>query len=78
MKVIFDGAAPIQKRVAAYLIVMKDPQLSELAQLVAALPETENCQTMSFVNSHISNILSSTSSETKELVEIFIHFNILS
>uniref|UniRef100_A0A672QQP3 Apolipoprotein B-100-like n=1 Tax=Sinocyclocheilus grahami TaxID=75366 RepID=A0A672QQP3_SINGR len=69
MKVIFDGAAPIQKRVAAYLIVMKDPQPSELAQLVAALPKNENCQAMSFVNSHISNIRSSTASETKELRE---------
>uniref|UniRef100_A0A8C1HQV8 Apolipoprotein Bb, tandem duplicate 1 n=1 Tax=Cyprinus carpio carpio TaxID=630221 RepID=A0A8C1HQV8_CYPCA len=67
MKVIFDEAAPIQKRVAAYLIVMKDPQPSELAQLVAALPKNENCQAMSFINSHISNILSSTASETKEL-----------
>uniref|UniRef100_A0A8C1M594 Apolipoprotein Bb, tandem duplicate 1 n=2 Tax=Cyprinus carpio TaxID=7962 RepID=A0A8C1M594_CYPCA len=69
MKVIFDAAAPIQKRVAAYLIVMKDPQPSELAQLVAALPKNENCQAMSFINSHISNILSSTASETKELRE---------
>uniref|UniRef100_A0A671N175 Apolipoprotein B-100-like n=1 Tax=Sinocyclocheilus anshuiensis TaxID=1608454 RepID=A0A671N175_9TELE len=69
MKVIFDGATPIQKRVAAYLMVMKDPQPSELAQLVAALPKNENCQAMSFVNSHISNILSSTASETKELKE---------
>ncbi|XP_048062834.1 apolipoprotein B-100-like [Megalobrama amblycephala] len=67
MKVIFDAAAPIPKRIAAYLIVMKDPQPSELAQLVAALPKNENCQAMSFVNSHISNILSSTASETKEL-----------
>ncbi|XP_067240096.1 apolipoprotein B-100-like [Chanodichthys erythropterus] len=67
MKVIFDAAAPIPKRIAAYLIVMKDPQPSELAQLVAALPKNENCQAMSFVNSHISNIQSSTAPETKEL-----------
>ncbi|XP_005160686.1 apolipoprotein Bb, tandem duplicate 1 isoform X1 [Danio rerio] len=67
MKVIFDKAAPIQKRVAAYLIVMKDPQPTELAQLVAALPNNKNCQAMSFVNSHLRNILSSTTSETGEL-----------
>ncbi|XP_050993857.1 apolipoprotein Bb, tandem duplicate 1 [Labeo rohita] len=67
MKVIFDTAAPVQKRVAAYLIVMKDPQPSELAQLVAALPKNKNCQAMSFVASHISNILSSTAPDTKEL-----------
>ncbi|XP_067273720.1 apolipoprotein B-100-like [Pseudorasbora parva] len=69
MKVILDAAAPVPKRIAAYLIVMKDPQPSELAQLVAALPTNENCQAMSFVNSHISNILSSTAPETKELRE---------
>ncbi|XP_077076182.1 apolipoprotein Bb, tandem duplicate 1 [Siphateles boraxobius] len=69
MKVIFDATAPIPKRIAAYLIVMKDPQPSELAQLVAALPKNENCQAMSFVTSHISNILSSTAPETKELRE---------
>lgn len=66
MKVIFDKAAPIQKRVAAYLIVMKDPQPSELTQLVAALPNYKNCQAMSFVNSHLRNILSSTTPETEE------------
>ncbi|XP_048062837.1 apolipoprotein B-100-like [Megalobrama amblycephala] len=69
MKVIFDAAALIPKRIAAYLIVMKDPQPSELAQLVAALTKNENCQAMRFVNSHISNILSSTASEAKELRE---------
>ncbi|KAG1964004.1 apolipoprotein B-100 [Pimephales promelas] len=69
MKVIFDAAAPVPKRIAAYLIVMKDPQPSELAQLVDTLPKNENCQAMSFVNSHISNILSSTAPQTKELRE---------
>jgi len=78
MKVIFDAAAPVPKRIAAYLIVMKDPQPSELAQLVDALPKNENCQAMSFVNSHISNILSSTAPQTKKLVELYMHFNILS
>ncbi|XP_051510342.1 apolipoprotein B-100-like [Myxocyprinus asiaticus] len=67
MQVLLDEAAPIQKRVAAYLIVMKDPQPSELAHLIAALPNNNKVQVMSFVNSHLNNILSSTAPETKDL-----------
>ncbi|XP_030628767.1 apolipoprotein B-100 isoform X1 [Chanos chanos] len=67
MQVLLDGAAPLQKRVAAYLILMKDPQPAELAQLAAALPAEENIQAKSFVISHVTNILSSTAPETTEL-----------
>ncbi|XP_056150905.1 apolipoprotein B-100-like [Lampris incognitus] len=67
MQVLLDSANPLQKRVAAYLILMKDPQASELAQLVAALPAEQDQQAKSFVISHITNILSSTEPETQEL-----------
>ncbi|XP_051954733.1 apolipoprotein Bb, tandem duplicate 1 [Xyrauchen texanus] len=67
VKVLLDEAAPIQKRVAAYLIVMKDPQPSELANLVAALSNNNKDQAMSFVNSHLNNFLSSTAPGTKDL-----------
>ncbi|XP_076129303.1 apolipoprotein B-100-like [Alosa pseudoharengus] len=67
MQVLLDGAAPLQKRVAAYLVLMKDPQPSELSQLAAALPIEENQQAKSFVISHVTNILSSTAPETQEL-----------
>ena len=68
MQVLLDGAAPLQKRVAAYLVLMKDPQPSELSQLAAALPVEDNQQAKSFVISHVTNILSSTAPETQEYV----------
>ncbi|XP_074541970.1 apolipoprotein B-100-like [Halichoeres trimaculatus] len=67
MQVLLDGTSPIQKRVAAYLVLMKDPQPSELAQLAAALPVEQDNQAKSFVISHVTNILSSTEPETLEL-----------
>ncbi|CAJ1077021.1 apolipoprotein B-100-like [Xyrichtys novacula] len=67
MQVLLDSESPMQKRVAAYLVLMKDPQPSELAQLAAALPNEPNDQAKSFVISHVTNILSSTEPETQEL-----------
>lgn len=66
MQALLDKAASVQKRIAAYLILIKDPQPAELEQLVAALPHEENLQVKSFVTSHLTNILSSTAQETKE------------
>lgn len=66
MQVLLDGASPMQKRVAAYLVLMKDPQPTELAQLAGALPNEQDTQVKSFVISHITNILSSTEPETLE------------
>uniref|UniRef100_A0A8C7PEG7 Vitellogenin domain-containing protein n=1 Tax=Oncorhynchus mykiss TaxID=8022 RepID=A0A8C7PEG7_ONCMY len=60
MQVLLNGASPLQKRVAAYLVLMKDPQPAELAQLAAALPIEEDQQGKSFVISHLTNILEST------------------
>lgn len=61
---LFDGASPLQKRIAAFLVLMKDPLPSELAQLVAALPTEQDVQLKSFVNSYVSNVLSSIAPET--------------
>ncbi|CAL8315641.1 unnamed protein product [Lota lota] len=69
MQVVLDSASPLQKRIAAYLVLMKDPQPSELAQLVASLPNDQDQQARSFVISHITNILSSTVPENKKLRE---------
>ncbi|XP_054474008.1 apolipoprotein Bb, tandem duplicate 1 [Anoplopoma fimbria] len=69
MQVLLDSASPMQKRVAAYLVLMKDPQPTELAQLVDALPNEQDKQVKSFVISHITNIVSSTEPETQELRE---------
>ncbi|XP_077096392.1 apolipoprotein B-100-like [Siphateles boraxobius] len=67
MHAVLDRAASVQKRVAAYLILMKNPTPAELAQLAAALLVEENPQVKSFITSHISNILSSTAPETMDL-----------
>uniref|UniRef100_A0A8P4GC27 Vitellogenin domain-containing protein n=1 Tax=Dicentrarchus labrax TaxID=13489 RepID=A0A8P4GC27_DICLA len=67
MQVLLDSASPMQKRIAAYLVLMKDPQPTELAQLANALPNEQDQQVKSFVISHITNILSSTVPETQEL-----------
>ncbi|XP_039527523.1 apolipoprotein B-100-like isoform X2 [Pimephales promelas] len=67
MRAVLDRAASVQKRVAAYLILMKNPTPAELAQLAAALLGEENPQVKSFIISHISNILSSTAPETLDL-----------
>ncbi|XP_059212875.1 apolipoprotein B-100-like [Centropristis striata] len=67
MQVLLDGASPMQKRVAAYLVLMKDPLPTELSQLADALPNEQDKQAKSFVISHLTNILSSTEPETAEL-----------
>ncbi|XP_027140083.1 apolipoprotein B-100 [Larimichthys crocea] len=67
MQVLLDSASPMQKRVAAYLVLMKDPQSTELAQIADALLNEQDKQVKSFVISHITNILSSTEPETQEL-----------
>ncbi|XP_068593408.1 apolipoprotein Bb, tandem duplicate 1 isoform X2 [Cebidichthys violaceus] len=69
MQVLLDSTSPMQKRIAAYLVLMKDPQSTELAQLADALPNEQDNQVKSFVISHITNILSSTEPETQELRE---------
>lgn len=66
MQVLLDSASPMQKRIAAYLVLMKDPEATELAQVVDALPREQDKQVKSFVISHITNILSSTEPETQE------------
>ncbi|XP_069371734.1 apolipoprotein B-100-like [Paralichthys olivaceus] len=67
MQVLLDGTSPLQKRLAAYLVLMKNPQPSELFQLADALPIEQDQQAKSFVISHITNILSTTEPETKQL-----------
>ncbi|XP_051951592.1 apolipoprotein B-100-like [Xyrauchen texanus] len=80
LHVVLDRAAPIQKRVAAYLILMKNPESAELAQLATALHAEENLQAKSFFISHITNILSFTTPETLEfrqkVAEAFVDNNI--
>lgn len=56
----------MQKRLAAYLILMRNPQESDLEMVKKLLNQEQNVQVKAFVSSHIYNIISSTDSETKE------------
>lgn len=69
MQVLLDSTSPKQKRIAAYLVLMKDPQPTELAQLVDVLPKEQDQQVRSFVDSHMINILTTTEPETEEYVK---------
>nr|XP_015802908.2 apolipoprotein B-100 [Nothobranchius furzeri] len=57
----------VQKRLAAYLILMKDPQDSDFEMVKNFLSQEQNVQVKAFVSSHVYNIISSTDSETKKL-----------
>ncbi|XP_049613243.1 apolipoprotein Bb, tandem duplicate 1 [Syngnathus scovelli] len=67
IQVVLDNGSPVQKRIAAYLVLMKNPMPSELLRLATALPTEQDTQFKSFVVSHITNILSSTDPKTEEL-----------
>lgn len=69
MQVLLATTSPIQKRIAAYLVLMKDPQPTELAQFVHVLTREKDQQLRSFVESHLINIISSTEPETAAYVK---------
>ncbi|KAM9354956.1 apolipoprotein B-100-like [Pholidichthys leucotaenia] len=57
----------VQKRLAAYLVLMRNPEDSDTEMVKKLLTQEQNVQIKSFVSSHIYNIISSTDSETQEL-----------
>ncbi|KAM4521771.1 apolipoprotein B-100-like [Odontesthes bonariensis] len=59
----------VQKRLAAYLILMRDPQDSDIEMVEKLLKQEQNEQIKAFVSSHVYNIISSTDAETKKLGE---------
>ncbi|KAM9798131.1 apolipoprotein B-100-like [Neosynchiropus ocellatus] len=59
----------VQKRLAAYLMVMKDPQDSDIEMVKKLLKQEQNGQVKSFVSSHIYNIMTSTHGDAKMLGE---------
>lgn len=65
-----DSSSPVQKRVAAYLMLMKDFRPTELGPLLSVLGTEENPQFRSYVESHLSNIVSSTDPEKEEYARI--------
>ncbi|XP_077444059.1 apolipoprotein B-100-like [Stigmatopora argus] len=57
----------VQKRLAAYLILMRNPQNSEIEMVKKILKQEQNEQVKSFVTSHVYNIISSTDPDTQML-----------
>lgn len=70
MRVLMDSITPMQKRVAAYLVLMKDPRPAEFTPLVDVVFRENNLQFRSFVESHLINIVSTTEPETEEYGKI--------
>ncbi|GAA6228828.1 apolipoprotein B-100-like [Lates japonicus] len=59
----------VQKRLAAYLILMRNPQDSDMEIVKKLLNQEQNMQIKAFVTSHVYNIISSTDSETQKIGE---------
>lgn len=64
----------VQKRLAAYLILMKKPEASDLEVVKKILTQDQNVQVKSFVASHVYNIIHSKDPEIQEYVTQFISF----
>ncbi|XP_007516840.2 apolipoprotein B-100 [Erinaceus europaeus] len=52
-------AAPTEKRLAAYLVLMSGPSQSDISTVTQLLPREQNQQVKNFVASHMANILNS-------------------
>ncbi|KAM4600709.1 apolipoprotein B-100-like [Polymixia lowei] len=57
----------VQKRLAAYLILMRNPEHSDFEMVKKMLKQEQNMQVKAFVTSHIHNIISSTDPDTQKL-----------
>lgn len=55
LEVFQDAESPVEKRIAAYLILMKDSEQSSVRGIVKSLQKTRDQQLRSFVVSHLMN-----------------------
>ncbi|XP_043918557.1 apolipoprotein B-100 [Protopterus annectens] len=69
VQAFLDGQSPAEKRLAAYLILMKNPSSSDLSKVTKSLLEEKNGQVKNFVASHITNIIESKELPLQELKE---------
>ncbi|XP_036398917.1 apolipoprotein B-100 isoform X2 [Megalops cyprinoides] len=65
LQVFQDAESPVQKRVAAYLMLMKNVETADLPQVMNTLMTEQDEHVKSFVASHIANILNSKDPETQ-------------
>ncbi|XP_023475214.2 apolipoprotein B-100 [Equus caballus] len=59
LQTFLDDASPGDKRLAAYLMLMRSPSQSDINKITQLLPREQNEQVKNFVASHIANILNS-------------------
>ncbi|XP_053300638.1 apolipoprotein B-100 [Pleuronectes platessa] len=57
----------VQKRLAAYLVLMRNPQPSDIEMLKKLIKQENNVQVKSFVTSHVYNIITSADPQTQKL-----------
>uniref|UniRef100_A0A8D0R7F0 Vitellogenin domain-containing protein n=1 Tax=Sus scrofa TaxID=9823 RepID=A0A8D0R7F0_PIG len=72
LQTFLDNVSPGEKRLAAYLMLMRAPSQSDINKVTQLLPGEKNEQVKNFVASHLANILHSEESyiqELKKLVE---------
>ncbi|XP_023566702.1 apolipoprotein B-100 [Octodon degus] len=59
LETFVDSTSPVEKRLAAYLMLMRTPSQPDISKIIQLLPQEENEQVKNFVASHIANILNS-------------------
>ncbi|XP_067470643.1 apolipoprotein B-100 [Thunnus thynnus] len=69
MEVYQDAQSPVEKRVAAYLILMKNPDQALVRDIVNTLENVKDEQVKSFVVSHLKNIQNSKVPQIQQLRE---------
>ncbi|XP_037384351.2 apolipoprotein B-100 [Talpa occidentalis] len=72
LQTFLNEASPGDKRLAAYLMLMRDPSQSDINEITQLLPREQNEQVKNFVASHMANILKSEElsiQDLKKLVE---------
>lgn len=67
-RVALYGKGAVQKRLAAYLILMRKPEASDFDVVKKILNQEQNAQVKSFVASHVYNIAHSKDPELQEYV----------
>ncbi|KAL7988083.1 hypothetical protein Chor_007002 [Crotalus horridus] len=60
IRVFQEASSPADKRLAAYLLLMKNPSTSDLSKIIKVSLRDKNEQVKNFVASHIANILDTT------------------
>ncbi|XP_010381303.2 apolipoprotein B-100 [Rhinopithecus roxellana] len=70
LQTFLDDASPGDKRLAAYLMLMRSPSQADINKIVQLLPREQNEQVKNFVASHIANILNSEELDIQDLKKL--------